>query len=116
VHPGFPLHQDGAQTIPCHFDHDHQSPWTAKLSEPASASIGWAANNGDAFDQGKTEAAIVQRRKTPPTATVAVEANTVPLNKEAPRWFGVWLDSQLTLKYHHATWLNLGKKAMARLR
>jgi len=38
------------------------------------------------------------------------------LNKEATRWLGVWLDSQLTLKDHHATRLKSGQNAMARLR
>ena len=62
----------------------------AKLSE-AAASIDWAANNGVAFDHGKTEAAIFRRKKTTPTATVKVGANAVPFNKEVTRWLGIWL-------------------------
>jgi len=42
-------------------------------------------------------------------------SNTVSFN-EATRWLGVWLDSQLTLRDHHAIQLRDGKKAMARLR
>jgi len=68
-----------------------------------------------AFGHGKTEAAIFRRMKTPPTAAVRPGASKVPFNKEATRWLGVWLDSQLTLKDHHAIWLKDGKKAMARL-
>jgi len=34
----------------------------------------------------------------------------------ATRWLGVWLDSQLTLRDHHATRVKEGHKAMARLR
>jgi len=46
---------------------------------------------------------------------VKVGANTIPFNKEAARWLGVWLDSQLTLKGNHAIRLKDGKKAMVRL-
>jgi len=88
----------------------------AKLSEAAAASIDWAARNGVAFDHGKTEAAVFRGEKTTPTATAKVGANSVPFNKEATRWLGIWLDSQLTLKDHHAIRPKDGKKAMARLR
>ena len=77
----------------------------AKLSAAAAASIDWAAGNGVTFDHGKTEAEIFRRRKKTPTATVKVGANTVPFKKEATRWLGIWQDSQLTLKDHHAIWL-----------
>jgi len=69
-----------------------------------------------AFDYGKTAAAIFRKRKTPPTATVKVSANTVPFNNKATRWLGVWLDSQLTLKDHHVIRLKNRKNAMARVR
>ena len=78
----------------------------------------WTANNGVAFDHGKTEAAMFRRgrKRTTPIATVKVGTNTIPFNKEATRWLGIWLDSQLTLKEHHATRLKDGKKALGRLR
>ena len=89
----------------------------AVLTEAARASIDWAAQNGVAFDHGKTEAAIFQRRKvTSPTATVTVGNNAIPFNKAATRWLGIWLDSQLTLKEHHAVRLKNGRNAMTRLR
>jgi len=88
----------------------------AKLSEAAVVSIDWAAKNGVAFDHGKTKAAIFRRKKAPATARVKVGANTVPFDKQAARWLGVWLDSQLALKDHHANWLKNKKNAMARLR
>jgi len=56
------------------------------------------------------------RKKTAPVTTVKVGANAVPFNKQATRWLGVWLDSQLTLKEHHAIRPKDGKKAMAKLR
>ena len=87
------------------------------MSEAAAASIDWAAQNGAAFDHGKTEAALFSRRKkADPEAVVAVGEHTVPFNKEATRWLGVWLDSQLTLKEHHATRTKNGRNALTRLR
>jgi hypothetical protein len=38
-----------------------------------------------------------------------------PFNKEATRWLGVWLDSQLTLKEHHAIRLKKRRNAASRL-
>ena len=88
---------------------------TAKLSEAATAAAEWAARNGVAFDQGKTEAAIFHKKRTAPKTAVVVGDSKVPFNKEATRWLGVWLDSQLTLKEHHAVWMKSGRKAMTRL-
>lgn len=80
----------------------------AMLTRAAAAFIDWAASNGVAFDHEKTEAAVFLRRKTPPTE---VWANSVPFNKEVTRWLGVWIDSQLILKDHHAIRLKNGKNA-----
>ena len=48
-------------------------------------------------------------------AKVMVGDNEVLFNKEATWWLGVWLDSQLTLKEHHATRLKNGRNALTRL-
>jgi len=90
----------------------------ARLSEAAAAAMEWGRNNGVAFDQGKTEAAMFWRKRkgTEAKAKVIVGDEEVPFNKEATRWLGVWLDSQLTLKEHHATRLKSGRNAMTRLR
>jgi len=87
-----------------------------KPSVAAAAAIEWAAGNGVAFHQGKTEAALFRRKTKTPTAEVTVGANRVPFNRVAMRWLGVWLDSQLALKDHHATSLKQRQKAMIRLR
>jgi len=90
----------------------------AKRSEAASASIGWAERNGVAFDHRKTEAVIfwMNRKKgSEAKAKVRVGDNEVPFNKEATRWLGVWLDSQLTLKEHHATRLKNGRNTLIHL-
>jgi len=89
-----------------------------KLSEAATAAMEWAGQNGVAFDHGKTEAALFWRKRKmhEAKAKVKVGDNEVPFNKEATRWLGVWLDSQLTLKEHHATRLKNGRNALTRLR
>ena len=72
-----------------------------------------------AFDHAKTEAAIFWRRRkkgAEAKAMVKVGDNEVHFNKEATRWLGVWLDSQLTLKEHHATRLKNGRNTLTRLR
>ena len=70
-----------------------------------------------AFDHSKTEAALFRRKKKKASKEmVTVDGNPVSFNKEATRWLGVWLDSQLLLKDHHATRLKQGQKAMTRLR
>jgi ribonuclease HI len=51
-----------------------------------------------------------------PKATIQVGTNEISCNTQATRGLGVWLDSQLTLKQHHAIRLKDGKKAMGRLR
>jgi len=63
------------------------------LEKAAAAALMWAANNGIAFDQGKTEAALFRRKQSPPRVTVNVGNKEVPFNKEATRWLGIWLDS-----------------------
>jgi len=91
----------------------------AKLSEASAAAIAWAEQNGVAFDHGKTEAAIFHRgRKKGAEAKAKVKVGDieVPFNKEATRWLGVWLDSQLSLREHHATRLKNGRNAMTQLR
>jgi len=47
---------------------------------------------------------------------VKVRDKEIPFNRMATRWLGVWLDSQLTLKEHHATRLKSGRNAMNRLK
>ena len=91
---------------------------TAKLSGAAAAAIEWAGRNGVTFDHGKTEAAMFWRKKkgAEAAAKVKVGDNEVPFNKEVTRWLGVWLDSQLTLKEHHASRFKNGRNAMTCLR
>jgi hypothetical protein len=88
----------------------------AKLAEAAAASLDWAKDNGVAFEHGKTEAALFRKSRAAPKATIRVGTNDISFNTAAPRWLGAWLDSQLTLKEHHAFRLKEGKKALGRLR
>jgi len=89
-----------------------------KLSLAAAAAIQWAGKNGVEFDHGKTEAVIFWRKKRKGTQTearVKVGDKEVSFNRAATRWLGVLLDSQLTLKEHHATRLKSGRNAMSGL-
>ena len=63
------------------------------LEKAAAASLAWAADNGIAFDPEKTEAALFRRKQTPPSMAVKVGNKSVPFNKEATQWLGIWLDS-----------------------
>jgi len=86
-----------------------------KLSLAAAAAIEWAGKNVVAFDHRKTEVVIFWRKKRKDTQTeaqVKVGDKEIPFNWAATRWLGVWLDSQLTLKEHHATRLKSGRNAM----
>jgi len=84
----------------------------AKLSEAAAASIDRAASNGVALTTGR------RRRQS--------SEGKVPSHGSGEDWHqhhpiqqggdGVWLDSQLTLKDHHAIRMKSGKNVMARLR
>jgi hypothetical protein len=94
---------------------DDEEDVAATLAEAAAASLDWAKNYGVAFDHGKRDAALFRRKKTAPTASIRVGTNDISFNTEATRWLGVWLDSQLTLKEHHAIRLKEGKKALGRL-
>jgi len=58
------------------------------------------------------EGILFRKKKGAPIATISVGTSDIPFNSEATRWLGVWLDSQLTLKEHHAVRLKEGKKAM----
>ena len=68
-----------------------------------------------AFDHGKTEAALFWRGRKAAEAKVRVGGNEIPFNKEATRWLGVWLDSHLKLRNHHAVRMKEGRKALTRL-
>jgi hypothetical protein len=72
-----------------------------RLSAATAASLEWANIKVIAFDHGKAEAALFHKR-TAPTAKVAVGSKNTTFNKQATRWLGVRLDSQLILKEHHA--------------
>jgi len=87
----------------------------ANLAAAAMAAIEWAAENGVAFDHSKRETTLFHRKKSTPKVTVKVGDKTVPFSREATRWLGVWLDSQLSLKGHHAVRIKEGRKAKARL-
>jgi len=87
----------------------------------ATAAQEWAVANAVTFDTEKTEAILFCRRRkhnTPaaPPRGILVDGRTVEFNKQATRWLGVWLDSQLTLKDHHDVRMKKARNAQNRLR
>ena len=91
------------------------------LEQTAAAAQEWATANAVSFDTAKTEAILLSGRrkcKTPaaPPRGIEVEGRTVHFNKQATRWLGVWLDSQLTLKDHHDVRMKKARNAQNRLR
>jgi len=91
------------------------------LEQAATAAQEWAVANAVTFDTEKTEAILFSRRRkrstpaTPPRG-ILVDGRTVQFNKQATRWLGVWLDSQLTLKDHHDVRMKIARNAQNRLR
>jgi ribonuclease HI len=89
---------------------------TEQLEKCAAESIVWAQRNAVAFDSAKTEALLLTRKTRLPRMQVRVDGHRIPYNKEATRWLGVWLDSQLLLTHHHRIRLAKAKQAEARVR
>lgn len=46
--------------------------------------------------------AFLHKKRTAPVAAIKVGGGGVPCGGGATRWTGLWLDSQFTLKEHHA--------------
>jgi hypothetical protein len=69
------------------------------MAGATEAPLGWAGSNGIAFDQGRQERHS-SGEVGPPFASIRVGDKEISFNKEATRWLGVWLDSQLTTKEH----------------
>jgi len=86
------------------------------LGRAAMAALDWARENGVTFDQAKTEAMFLSKRRRKPTETVRVGDDEIPFNKQATRWLGVWIDSKMTLKEHHSARMKSARKAMGRIR
>jgi len=93
---------------------------TQRLERCAVETAIWAKKNACQFDIEKTEAMLFTRRrknKEPKmNARVRVGSHEVPYNKEATRWFGVWLDDMLTLNDHTKRTLAKARRAQIRLR
>jgi len=79
-------------------------------------SLDWANDNGVVLDKGKMEGVLFWKENGARTDTIRVGTSDIPFNSEATHWLGVWLDSQLTLKEHHAVRLKEGRKSMEWLR
>ena len=95
---------------------------TKKLEGAAAAATEWANRNHVEFDLQKTEAVLFSRRKNnraraPRLAqTIRVGHADIKYNKEATRWLGVWLDSQLSFAAHHNVMMRKARAAQRQLK
>ena len=86
------------------------------LGKAATVALDWNGENRVTFDQAKTEAMFLSKRRRKPTETVPVGDGEVPFNKQVARWLGVWIDSKITLKEHHSARMKSAWQAIGRIR
>jgi len=93
---------------------------TQRRERYAAETTIWAQKNACGFGIEKTEAMLFTRRrknKEPKmNAPARVGRHEVSYNKEATRWFGVWLDDRPTLNEHTKKTLAKARKAQNRVR
>jgi ribonuclease HI len=93
---------------------------TTKLEAAAKAAATWAKDNHVEFDIAKTEAVLFTRRRNDRLPRLAqrikVGRHEVRYNKDATRWLGIWLDSQLTFAEHHNVMMRKARGAQRELR
>ena len=76
------------------------------LEKVAQEVIKWGKQNAVTYDTSKTEAMLFSKShrqrlsKQLREAKIKVDNKNIPFNKEATRWLGVWLDSQLKFTSH----------------
>ena len=76
------------------------------LEKVAKEVIEWGRLNAVTYDTSKTEAVLFPKshrqrlNKQLWEAKIKVGTENIPFNKEATRWLGVWLDSQLNFTSH----------------
>jgi len=57
---------------------------------------------GVTFDVAKNETMFLSKRRKEPTETVWVGDCEIQFDRHATLWLGIWIDSNMTLKAHHA--------------
>jgi len=85
---------------------DGEDELSETLERAATAAQEWADASAVTFDAQKMETILLSRlrkSRNPAAAPrgIQVAGHTVQFNKQATRWLGVWLESQLTLKENH---------------
>ena len=76
------------------------------LEKVAKEVIEWGKRNAVTYDTSKTEAVLFSKshrqrlNKQLREAKIKVGIEKISFNKEATRWLGVWLDSQLKFTSH----------------
>lgn len=76
------------------------------LKKIAKTVIEWGARNAVTYNTSKTEAVLFSKgrrqkfNKQLLVTTIKVERDRISFNREATRWLGIWIDSQLNFSAH----------------
>lgn len=76
------------------------------LEKVAQTVVGWGIANAVTYDIAKTEAVLFSRshrqrlNRQISDTNIRIGTQTIKFNKEATRWLGIWLDSQLKFTAH----------------
>lgn len=76
------------------------------LEKVAQAAVEWGNANAVTYDIAKTEAVIFSRshcqrlHRQITETNIQIGTGSIKFNKEARRWLGIWLDSQLKFTAH----------------
>lgn len=75
-----------------------------KLERSAGEAVKWGERNAISFESRKMEAILFSRNRRywrdRREEYIKVQGRTVPFNRKATRWLGVWIDSRLSWKEH----------------
>ena len=91
------------------------------LEKVGQIALEWGANNAVTYDTSKTEAVLFSRARRQKLTKlletrVRVGGETVCFKKEATRWLGVWLDSNLNFAFHVNERIKKAKAAEAQIK
>lgn len=90
------------------------------LAIAGEEAISWGMANNVIFDIDKTEAVLFTKkrkiRRNIRRYNLEFQGQTIPFNREATRWLGIWLDTGLELKEHYKIRLQKAQQAENRLR